>query len=291
MREVRFDRKRLKACAGRSGHPVIGTSLARVVGWLVMSVVVVLLVLPALASAEVLCTNTWVGGSSGSWSESSNWSKAAVPSSSDVVCVGSGDTVEVNGGSNYAGSLQDEGNLAISNGSLELTGSLTEEVSTVHSLAMTGGAIVGAGPIDVTSSFTGSGTIYINGSDLIRLESAATGSIEGGHLNLGGSTFENEGKLSVSTSSGIQGDSHTHLINTGTLTVNGEPWEENHGLISPSGSTLTNTGTFRKTEGSGTTQVEFAIDNEGTVSDTSGTLEFTGGGSAEGSGSWIASGE
>jgi hypothetical protein len=66
---------------------------------------------------------------------------------------------------------------------------------------------------------------------------------------------------------------------------------ENHGLIASTGqATLTNTGTVKKTEGTGTTVVSFAVDNEGMVEAASGTLEFKGAGTSGASspGSWSA---
>ena len=60
---------------------------------------------------------------------------------------------------------------------------------------------------------------------------------------------------------------HAKLVNNATLKITGE-----HGLGGEA--TLVNTGTVEKTEGSGTSPIGFAVENEGTVSVTSGQLSF-----------------
>jgi len=52
-------------------------------------------------------------------------------------------------------------------------------------------------------------------------------------------------------------------------------------------SSITNTGTFRADAGSNTYNIQVPFNNEGTVEATSGTLQFTGGGSGK-SGTWTA---
>ena len=115
--------------------------------------------LASVASAEPLCTDTWVGGASGNWATGANWSTGNAPSSSDVACIATGHTVKVESGTNPASVVEDAGTLVISGGSLELTSAL--ESSTVSSLTMSGGSLSGVGPVHVSSSFewTASGSI------------------------------------------------------------------------------------------------------------------------------------
>jgi hypothetical protein len=102
-----------------------------------------LAVVPATASAEPLCTDSWTGPAEGSWQTASNWSKEEVPGSSDVACIGSGKTVQVTGGSNQASSVQGEGALTISGGSMELVDAL--ETSSIGGLGIGGGTLSIAG--------------------------------------------------------------------------------------------------------------------------------------------------
>ena len=124
------------------------------------------------------------------------------------------------------------------------------------------------------------------------IESGATGSIaENMFFYIAERTLVNEGSLTVPLKATIVGREGAAVVNHGTLTVNGEGEYKGMLFESPGPEpTLTNTGTVQKTEGSGTTPIRFAIDNEGTISTTSGELEFTGGGTsgAEKSGSWLA---
>ncbi len=122
----------------------------RSAGVLAALILATILLMPANASAESLCTDTWSGPSEGEWSTAGDWSTGKVPSSSDVACVGSGATVKVASGSDVAGVLQGEGGVMISGGSLELTSTLEE--STIHSLRLTGGTLTGAGTLKVSGS-------------------------------------------------------------------------------------------------------------------------------------------
>jgi RHS repeat-associated protein len=247
------------------------------------------------ASAESLCTDTWSGPTEGVWQTAANWSASHVPTSSDVACIGAGKTAQVTGGTNQAGVVQGEGTLAISGGSLEVANAL--EPSSLARLSVLGGALTGAAEVDVTTSFTGGsfGTMAGPGSTVIG--AAASGSLVGttswALLLSEGRTLRNAGSLTIGKGSGILGQNKAKLINTGTLTLNGEGASENHGLIaSPGEATLTNTGIVTKTEGSATTPIQFGTENEGTIGTTSGTIELTGGGTSGklASGSWSASG-
>ena len=82
-----------------------GSALSRKAVWLADLVALVVLVLPAVASAAV-CTDTWTGPAEGNWNIAEDWSLKAVPTSSDVACVGAKETVKVTEGSNQAGVVQ-----------------------------------------------------------------------------------------------------------------------------------------------------------------------------------------
>jgi RHS repeat-associated protein len=259
--------------------------------WLATALLGVLLLAPAVAQAESLCTDTWTGPAEGPWSTAADWSAARVPEASDVACIGSGKTVSITEGARVASVVQGEGSLVISAGSLEVGSAL--EASTIKGLSVTGGTLSGAATVNVTGTFTGGEAGTMSGTGSTVIASGATGTISSSALYLKERTFSNVGTLTVAKAADLQGSGHAKLTNSGTLIVNGEDAGSNHGLIASAGeATVINTGTLKKTEGTGASPVEFAIENEGTVSATSGTLEIRGGGKSgeHATGSWSASG-
>lgn len=116
-----FDRGRLWGCR-------------RLVVALVVSVVaiVALALGPARALAEPLCTDTWTGGSEGNWATAGDWS-GGVPTSSSVVCIGSGETVTISREGVYAGVLEDKGGLTVEVGWIDITDSLERSRAWVSS--------------------------------------------------------------------------------------------------------------------------------------------------------------
>jgi RHS repeat-associated protein len=232
---------------------------------------------PSNAAASE-CTDTWIGPSEGNWGTTASWSTAAVPTSADIVCIGSTKTVNVTTGANEAGIILAEGTLSISGGSLHVS----EVPSTVAALRMLGGVLESSGEVFVSKSFFASGgTMQGNGSTVIDVE--ASGKVEGG-LTIVERTLENYGELTVQAPEGrIVGEQGAAIDNAGTLTVNAEG--EGNGLVEGEMGptpTLTNSGVLTKTksesEGSAATPIGFQIDNEGLVETETGILELTGGG-------------
>src|ERR1700691_1840844 len=260
---------------------------------IVASALLALAVVPASTIADPSCTDTWTGGAGTElWQTPANWSTGSAPGSSDIACIGSGVTVQVTAGTNQAGSLQDEGSLAVSGGSLELAGS--SEASSVASLTLSGGLLTGAAELQVSGSFAWTGGT-MSGSGSTVLGSSATGSIDpgsGAAVALTERTLSNHGDLTWSTGS-VEGRDSAEIDNSGTLDANadasgGEWWE--HGLLKSDGSDvwLYNTGTIKKSSGSLFTQIQFQMDNEGAVEVKTGQIILTGGNhesTAEG-GSW-----
>ncbi len=261
-----------------------------------------LVVLPASASAEPLCTDSWTGAAEGSWQTASNWSKEEVPGSSDVVCIGSGKTVQVTGGSNQASSVQGEGVLAISGGTLELVAGL--ETSSIGGLAVSGGTLSLAGALDVTNSFSVVGTPTITGSGKLVVGSSVSGSIGTGstcsvHPTLSGVTLVNEGSLTFGASGGVDAgaimmEEGAELDNKGTF--NDESYDNSCGygvniyyysFYSGGGSTsIVNTGTFDTSAGF-ITKIGVPFVNKGAVRAQDGWVGFDDGGSGS-AGTWGA---
>jgi sugar lactone lactonase YvrE len=246
-------------------------------------------------SGESTCTDTWTGGADdGSWDTASNWSTGAVPAANDVACIGPGETVNVTAGTNHVSSIEDEGTLVISGGSLSLTEA--SESSSVHVLSIQGGSLAGSGSLDVSGSLSWTGGT-MSGSGSTVLEVGATGTINpgsGGSVALTERTMSNHGTLTLESGS-VEGRSSAELDNSGTFNANADvPGSEYsyYGLLNSDGSNvwLRNTGTINKTAGGEYTQIQFQIDNEGIVEDETGQIIFTGGGhnGEASSGSWHA---
>jgi RHS repeat-associated protein len=260
---MRLGRMRLAS----GGWGLRTASASRVVG-VVVVLLVALAVVPAGASAESVCTDTWTRPSEGEWQVASDWSSGKVPSSSDVACVGSGATVTITGGSDVAGVLQGEGGVAVSAGSLELTNTL--EGSTIRTLSLSGGTLTGAGTLKVSVllSWTG-GTM--SGSGTTVLPSSATGSKEGsGEVFLAQRMLVNEGTFTLSKGL-IRMREGAEVKNTGTFVANAG------GTVLAAGegaaSLFLNTGTLQKTS-SGETYVGVDFENQGTVNALTGEIVF-----------------
>jgi len=268
----------------------------RFAGWsagATVLVVSVLIALPASTAADPSCTDTWTGAAGdGLWQTAENWSTSAVPDSSDVVCIGSGVTVHVTGGTNQASELQDEGTLEISGGSLELASST--EASSVESLTVDGGTITGAGELDVPGSLSWTGG-SMTGSGKTVVGSGATGSIDPGVGNAVALTereLVNEGTLTWSTGS-VEGRSDAEIDNSGTFWANAgvscAEWST-HGLLNKDASNVwfRNTGTVKKASAGECEQIQWQIDNDGTIESKTGQIQMTGGEhpGAVGDGSW-----
>jgi RHS repeat-associated protein len=240
------------------------------------------------AAAEPLCTDNWVGASEGTWSTLANWSTGAVPASSDVACIGAGTTVTISEGSNHAGILSDKGVLVISGGSLEIASAL--EPSVLSGLTLHGGTLTGSAVVDVSSSFLLDRESTLAGTGSLVLQSGANGTVSPAleKTTLTERTLINQGSLTFSSGQ-IWMSEGASIQNTGTLRANSEAGEPQFfiasGTLSPS---MTNTGTFEKTAGAGTTTVGVPFTNRGTVTSHAGTLRFSDGGSGTETDQWNA---
>jgi RHS repeat-associated protein len=235
--------------------------------------------LPSGAAASE-CTDTWTGPSEGNWGAAASWSTEEVPTSADIVCIGTGKTVNVTTGTNEAGILLVEGSLSVAGGSLHVS----EVPSTVANLRILGGVLDSEGEVYVLKSLVANGgSMEGSGSTVIGAE--ASGKVEsGGGLTIVERALENYGELTVEGPEGrIVAEQGAAIDNAGTLTVNAEGAGNGLAVGGPGPApTLTNTGVLKKaeseSEGSKATLIGLPIDNEGLVETESGVLELTGGG-------------
>ena len=274
MRGTRFGGKRLGVGSLRVDDGVGwvgGAGRARVawrVGLLTALFVVAVALVPGVALAESLCTDTWVGPAEGNWQTAADWSTGKAPTSTDVACVGAGKTVKVTAGANQTGVVQGEGALVISGGSLELVNAL--EASRVASFSLTeSGTLTGAGTLDVSSSLSWSEST-MSGSGSTVLQSGASGTISNGRL--AGRTLVNEGTLTLS--SGDLRESEGAIVeNKGTFNVNEG---QAAAIVAGTGAAplFVNSGTLQRTEGAEPAVVEVNFENSGTVHGVSGPISF-----------------
>ncbi len=251
----------------KSGH-----LYGRLVCGVVVAVVsVVLAVLPGSAVAGPGCTDSWMGGSEGTWQTPGNWSTGSVPSATDVACIASGVTVQVTSGTNQAGVLLDEGTLVISGGSLELTSELSN--STASTVTFGYGTLTGAGTLEVSGSLSWTGgTMSGRGSTVVL--PGASGSLTGGGY-LEGRELVNEGTTTLGSGM-VNMSAGAQIRNSGVFKTDPASSWDGFRFVPATGAepSILNTGTFEKSAGSGETEVEVNFENEGTVSQHAGPLEF-----------------
>jgi len=232
--------------------------------------------------------SNWIGGTSGLWSSSANWT--ALPDGTNVqsVSIPSGSTVTFDpaAASTTLQSISSLGTVAVSGSSLAVTGSLT-----TANFNQTGGAVSGAGSLTVNNSFSQSaGTIAMGGAVSIR---QATGNLTVGSLSGASLTVEavngavsqsglwaTTGLLRVNATNGINltyftnlpnqpyttstanGVSAALLNNTGTgnvQLVNAVPLDLQGATVANGNLVINNTGGFS---------------NSGPISVTGGTLDI-----------------
>ena len=255
------------------------------------------------------CTDNYIGANNGSWGTATNWSTGNVPGASDVACItSSSTTVLLNTGLPTANQtiagLNSSGTLNISAGPLTLTGN-----STVNVLNISGGGLIANGQLTVTGASSQTAGTF-GGTGEIDLEqlfswsggficSTATGASCGSGPNAvmnanGGFTFTAASVVLSNRTVNVMGTS-TWSGTNGSLTIEngaivnllaGAIWNyANDSNLSNGGGTapvFNNAGTFEKTAGTGTTTVTAPFGNSNTVSGTSGTMAFNGGGTCGG---------
>jgi RHS repeat-associated protein len=251
-----------------------GTVPRRLVGW-ALGVLVLLVGCMAwsvpVASAESLCTDTWVGPAEGEWSEAAGWSGGHVPSSADVACIGAGKTVKVTGSTAaVAGVVQGAGTLVLqAEGSLEVSNSL--ETSVIGAFTQTGGTLTGAGSLQVSGSLSWTGGV-MGGSGQTVVKAGAIGTLSNtNNKYLSARSLINEGTTTFSEGQ-VWTSSGARITNVGAFNANSQ-----YGIVVSSGSetSIVNTGTFEKTSGTGATGIDPNFESTGTIAASAGTLQFT----------------
>ncbi len=293
---------RATGSAGWEGHSLSHARAVRAIvmtGLLAGLLTTALALAPARASAEPLCTNTWEGPSGGAWQTESDWSAKHQPTSSEIACISSGNTVVVSSGSDEAGIVQGEGTVRITGGSLNLT-SLTEH-SVIRAVELTGGALTGPGTLEIKHTFEWDEAGTMSGAGETILASGASGGMEGAScatLTLTERTLLNRGTLTLSGGA-VSMSEGARLENEGTFRADSEArcaGPEGSSFFEASSSKarplMVNDGVFEKIApagGTGTTVILVPFENREVVTAQGAELAFRAGGSSTATAEWSAS--
>ena len=208
---------------------------------LAMVAVAALAWLPSAASASG-CTNSWAAKGSGSWFVAANWSKKAVPTSEEEVCITENSTASY--------TVEMAGTSAVSVKSLTIGGA--EHTQT----------LVVASSNSVNADLTTSAGITNGAHGAITLTNAET---SGNNVTIAG-PISNAGTITVEPAHGGQRVLQGSLTNTGTLAINANT------SFNGSKAALTNEGTLDVATG-----IQLTVSNEGSATNAaSGKIAATG---------------
>jgi hypothetical protein len=225
-------------------------------------------VLSATAEAQA-CTATtdnYIAGG-GDWSVAANWSMG-IPMGSEVACWDAGDTVTVSD-TESVDSIQTEGNLAITGGSLTLTS--TSDQSTVDDLSLEGGELDGpsAQTLTVAGSFDWGVTApaalnEASGSDLAISQAAGSTLAIGGTVSWGGGSIATASPVTMTGAS---------MTDTGAPTLNASAGVTFAGTVDVAASATPGTITADGITNTGTTSLlGLALDEPSGTNSLAGTL-------------------
>jgi hypothetical protein len=220
----------------------------------------------------------WINAAGGDWDDPNNWDLRRIPGPMDdvginvpsdvtithssgddtILSLGTSDKVVLSGGTLAAGLI--DGGVTVTGGTLTNTGlgltlngnsqwqsgSITGEVVNAGTLTLTG-----ASPLNVSGTLTNTGTMDVTGA-------ATIGVAPGGATinNLAGATFDFQADATLSNLYANAYSESTTFNNAGTLEMSAE---------------------------SGTSTVDYPLNDTGTVEADSGTLALSGGGALSGS--------
>ena len=195
-------------------------------------------------------------------------------------------TTEISGGTtNFAGAT------IVSLGALDVTGGTIAINSSgaAASLTQTGGAIGGTGKLTISGAATFSGSSFDvqSGTGTTLLEGVTTASNADGIVLEGGRVLENAGTFNVTGGALFDAEGGTIKNDKGaTFDFQGASTIRN---ISGTNA-FVNAGTLEGTAAAGAANIRIAVNNTGTISAKTGTLELSGGGSSTAGTLTVASG-
>jgi hypothetical protein len=180
---------------------------------------------------------------------------------------------------NAGSALNGTGTYLVGNGGAVLS---FDADTSLANLTLTSGFVTGPNKLTVTNQFTWNGSSTMNGTGTTVIPVGATMTISSsGTKVLDTRTVSLAGTGTWSGSADWQINTGATFNNSGTFTINTDQNIPNFGSGTAS---INNSGTFTKTSpgGSGVTQIGPVLNNTGTLTITTGTLEISGGGSNTG---------
>jgi hypothetical protein len=216
------------------------------------------------------------GGGSAAWNAAANWDPDVLPGPADHACIGASFTVVHSTGADSVQTLQVDGGLTMSGGTLSPTSAADD--SWIVEFTQTGGTLGGPGTIELrgsgaTSSTWSGGTMA--GPGTTRVAIGAAMSLDGAPKILStGRQFEVLGTVTWSAGSLAQGGSPLASVSVaqgGVIDLVADV-----SLLSAGPLDVAAGGTVRKSAGVGNSSVQSRPTNEGLIEVSSGTLSFTG---------------
>ncbi len=203
--------------------------------------------------AAPACDVTWDGpAAGGTWGTPANWDTDTLPGPADHACIPATASVLHSSGTTQVLTVQVDGTLRVTAGTLETTS--TADDSEVAALELAGGTLLGAGDVLIGATMEWTG-----GS----MSGAGTTSVlPGATLDKGGFTSLAEGRT---------------LAIGGLMEVTADQPIIDGGGADPLVGVLAG-GIVRKTAGAGVSRIDTPVRNDGTIESAAGTLNLDGGG-------------
>jgi hypothetical protein len=242
----------------------------------------------AFAITVAANVNAWINSAGGNWSQASNWSKGTVPTATDTVAIKQSGTYTVNLDVNAAFARLDVGAPAgtqtLSVGANTLTaGNGSFAANTVLNLSGTG-TISGSGTLTVAGAFNWTGGNLSGGNGTVRVLAGGTLSIAPtSQVKFENYTLEVAGTGTwTGTAQVYGGQAILRVASGGTLNIQGDPSLafNTYWAWAP---TLNVVGTLNRTTSPNAAVIGGPLNDSGTVSVQSGTLQLGGGGASTGS--------
>ncbi len=220
----------------------------------------------------------WRGNTDGFWHHPANWSPRLPDALDDVTIDRTGNiTVTHSSTSTPINSLVCKENLVLSGGDLPLAAASTID----GKLTLSGGILSGDGDLTLGGgvSWTASG---MRGVGKTTIGAGSTCTVGGTLVWVEERSLENAGTIVLASTEKLVGTRGPSLANLagGTIDVQSDGDVE---ISDSHQAAITNLGTFKKSAGTGLTEVEWKFDNMNRVDVESGALYFNGGGTSNGS--------
>ncbi len=216
----------------------------------------------------------WANNISGDFNTGANWVGGVVPAAGDDAVINFAGVTVTSSNNNTVLRISCTGTFAINGGTFTI-----DSTSTTSSFNLTGGALAGAGTLTVSSAMTW-GNATMSGTGATTLSVGATLTISSG-VTLDARTLNNSGTINMTGLNNSWNFANSAVFNNQSGGVFNS--QNDQSIFVGSGSPLiANAGTFAKTAGLGTTTVNVALNNTGSVQTQSGTLALQGGGTGSG---------